>query len=148
MFNMIVERVKWMDKQGIKQWNVTNYLERYPISYYEDASEKGDVFVLEDSKTNELICAGILLEDDERWNSDEPSFYIHNFVSKIGVVGIGSIFLKHVEEYAKEQNKSFLRLDVFKENTKMNSYYEKHGFIAVGTCKDGPYIGVLREKKL
>ena len=30
----------------------------------------------------------------------------------------------------------------------MNAYYEKLGFIAVGKCEDGHYIGVLRDTKL
>lgn len=27
MFHLVQERIKWMDKNGIRQWNVTNYAE-------------------------------------------------------------------------------------------------------------------------
>ena len=30
MFSMILQRMEWMDKKGIEQWNVTNYEYIYP----------------------------------------------------------------------------------------------------------------------
>lgn len=27
---LVIKRIKWMDSVGIKQWNVTNYMEVYP----------------------------------------------------------------------------------------------------------------------
>ena len=28
---LYVERIKWMDENGIRGWNTTNYLARYPL---------------------------------------------------------------------------------------------------------------------
>ena len=32
MFHLVQERIKWMDKNGIRQWYVTNYAEVFPQS--------------------------------------------------------------------------------------------------------------------
>ena len=32
IFSLYKKRIQWMDKSGIQQWNMTNYLEVYPIS--------------------------------------------------------------------------------------------------------------------
>lgn len=44
VFDMIIERVEWMEKEGIRQWNVTSHLERYPLSYYEKAYQEGKMY--------------------------------------------------------------------------------------------------------
>lgn len=31
IYNLYVERIKWMDENGIRGWNTTNYLARYPL---------------------------------------------------------------------------------------------------------------------
>lgn len=36
IFSLYKKRIQWMDKSGIQQWNMTNYLEVYPISHYAD----------------------------------------------------------------------------------------------------------------
>ena len=33
MFDLVLERMKWMDEKGIEQWNVMGYDEVYPLSY-------------------------------------------------------------------------------------------------------------------
>ncbi|ORX49000.1 hypothetical protein BCR36DRAFT_404918 [Piromyces finnis] len=105
---------------------------------------------LVDSKTNEILCAAVLLEDDNSWEDNEPSIYIHNFISKIGYPGIGKLFIKYTEEYAKLNGKKYLRLDSSGDNKKLTEYYDEQGFIPVGTCVyvDGLYKGVLRQKEL
>ena len=59
MFNLILERIKWMDEKGIKQWNVTKYDEVYPQSYYEERRKKHEIFVLYDTlkKSNRVFCS-------------------------------------------------------------------------------------------
>ena len=105
MFQMILERMRWMDDVGIKQWNVTKYDEVYPLSYYEEKREKGEVFVLEDTASHEIVCAAVLKSEDDRWpENDVPAFYLHNFASKIGEKGCGAIFLDFAEKYAKEMD--------------------------------------------
>lgn len=148
MFTMILERMKWMDKQGIEQWNTTNYDEVYPQSYYEERRKAGEVFVLEDRINKHIVCAAVLKEEDERWTDKNSAFYLHNFVSKIDEHGVGTLFIQKTEEYALQMGKQYLRLDSAKDNISLSNYYEKRGFLPAGKCKDGLYEGILRQKEL
>lgn len=148
MFSMILQRMKWMDETGIKQWNVTNYDKYYPKEYYENERKNGNVFVLVDKASGEIVCAAVLLESDTRWEDNTPAIYIHNFVSRIGEKGVGTIFLQYVEKYAVGKEKEYLRLDSSEDNEKLAQYYESLGFLAVGKCEEGIYNGILRQKVL
>lgn len=148
VFQLILERMKWMDKKAISQWNTSHYDQIYPLSYYDAKRKAGELFVLWDTCKQEITCAGVLLEQDERWNDPSPSLYLHNFVSKLNSSNAGASFLKHAELLAKQKHKQFLRLDCAIHNSKLASYYEKLGFQAVGACKEGDYEGILRQKKI
>lgn len=77
-----------------------------------------------------------------------PAIYVHNLVSKVGAGDAGAEFLRRAGEYALSINKEYLRLDSSENNETLAKYYENLGFVPVGTCTDGPYKGVRREKKL
>ena len=106
MFSMILQRIEWMDRQGIEQWNKTGYIQAYPQSYYEEEREKGEVFVLADRSTGELVSAAVLKEMDERWTDDRPALYLHNFVSRIAVKNAGSIFLYLLKNTRSKKEKN------------------------------------------
>ncbi|OUM63648.1 hypothetical protein PIROE2DRAFT_61171 [Piromyces sp. E2] len=150
MFQLILDRLKWMDKKNINHWNVLGYDKIYPISYYEEKFQQGHIYALVNANTNEILSAAVLLEEDESWENNDPSIYIHNFISKVGLPGIGKIFLKYTEDFAKLKGKKYLRLDSSGDNAKLTEYYNKLGFIPVGTCVyvDGRYKGVLRQKEI
>ena len=148
MFTLIKERIEWMDQIGIQQWNVTDYLDVYPIAYYENHYENGDLFGLYD-KENNLVCAAALQKNDFRWEQDTNyAFYIHHLVSKLGMKNVGKIFIKEAELYALSQNKTYMRLDSAIDNESLTKYYESLGYLDVGKCIDGLYYGILREKRL
>ena len=151
MFSLILRRIEWMDEVGIEQWNCTDYANVYPLSYYEEKRLLGEVFVLEEKGS--IVSAAVLRGEDERWEDSgadtrAPSVYLHNFVSRLGCPGAGLEFIKKAEEYAKSCGKVYFRLDSAVGNTGLEQYYEKLGYVPVGRCVDGPYEGILREKKL
>ena len=153
MFQITLERVKWMDEVGIKQWNVTGYADAYPLPYYEEKHENGEVFVLEDMGSGKIVCAGVLRNEDERWDhvcnsADGSALYLHNFASRVSAKGTGSIFLDFAENYAAENGKKYFRLDSADDNEALTAYYADRGYIPRGECIDGPYTGILREKAL
>ena len=137
-----------MDKSGIQQWNMTNYLEVYPISYYADLQRLGELYVL--SKEDVVIGAVVLLQSDECWPqmADSPAYYVHNLVTELSVKGAGKIILSEVEKMAISKGIQFLRLDCAVDNKFLNEYYESMGYKMVGCCKEGAYIGNKREKEL
>ena len=146
MFQLIRQRMSWMDEKGLRQWNVTGYEEAYPLAYYEQAQQDGQTFGLFDSGTGELLCAAVILEIDSRWQGDKtPALYLHNFASRVGRPGMGKTFLECLETYAVSRGKDFLRLDSAEDNEALTRYYAALGFQPVGTCREGPYYcGILR----
>lgn len=147
VFQLILERIRWMDAAGLHQWNDTGYLEAYPESYYAKQAERGRLYIL---KQSGAICgAAVLLTEDSRWpDRSEPALYIHNLVAACDAKGAGSALLQHAESLARSEGRAFLRLDCAADNADLNRYYESRGFVPAGVCTDGPYIGNRREKVL
>lgn len=148
MFALVKARMKWMDEVGIKQWNVTDYTDVYPFSYYEEKCGEGEAFALFDKETGEMVCAAVLKKTDDRWPDEASAFYVHHLVAQIGAKGAGAAFLAHAEDYARSCKKSCMRLDSAVGNEALERFYTAHGYEAKGTCRDGVYTGILREKRL
>lgn len=148
VFNLIMSRVAWMDRVGIRQWNTTQYDKCYPLDYYESRRRKDELFVLEELPTGRLVCVGALFHEDARWPDPDSAFYLHHFASDLDAKGIGSVFLQEAEKYTKEQGKTYLRLDSAVGNAVLEDYYTSRGYVEAGRCIDRLYKGVLRQKKL
>lgn len=148
IFSLYKKRVHWMDKAGIQQWNVTKYLEVYPISYYAERQRLGELYVL--SKEDVIIGAVVLLQNDEGWLKivASPAYYVHNLVTEPSVKGVGKIILFEAEKMAISRGIQFMRLDCAVDNKFLNEYYDSMGYKIVGRCKEGVYIGNKREKEI
>lgn len=146
VFELILDRIEWMNENHIHQWNETNYTDAYPLSYYEEKREQGQLFGL--IEEGQIVCAAVLLEEDERWNDSIPSLYVHNLVSSRNSKGAGRRFFACLEDYAHKQRKTYIRLDSARDNKSLESYYTSLGFIEAGTCIDGPYKGIRRQKEV
>ena len=147
IYRLVLQRMRWMDAQGIRQWNCTDYASSYPPEYYREKQRRGELYVLY-AADGGIACAAVLLDADDRWDEAAEALYIHNFVSGTGHRGAGAEFLRCAEQLAKAQGKQYLRLDSAEDNAALAAYYERHGFVPAGTCADGPYRGILRQKKL
>ena len=147
IFSLYEKRVQWMDKSGIQQWNTTDYLNVYPISYYEKRQSFEELYVL--SRENTIIGAVVLLKNDERWpeNENSPAYYVHNLVTEPSIKGVGKIILSSAEKMALSKGMRFMRLDCAVDNEFLNQYYDSMGYKLVGYCEDGAYIGNKREKE-
>ena len=149
MFSLIEARIRWMDEVGIEQWNKTHYTEVYPLEYYEGYRKRGGVFVLIDMYDGALAAAAVIKTQDERWpENDVKAYYLHNFASDIRKKGAGSVFLERMETYAKLNGMDYMRLDSAVGNEPLKYYYAVRGYTPCGTCVDGLYEGILRQKAL
>lgn len=148
VFQLYKKRIQWMDEKGIRQWNVTGYLDAYPIDYYRTQQFIGNLYVLEENST--IIGAVVLLQEDDRWReeSNVPAFYIHNLVADTEVHGGGKEILLEVERIARRQGKRFIRLDCARDNLFLNALYRSFGYEMSGICREGTYVGNRREKVL
>ncbi len=148
VFVLYEKRVGWMDQRGIRQWNVTGYLAAYPKSYYREQQALGNLYVF--AGPSGLAGAAVLLPEDGRWpgRADSPAVYVHNLVTDVEARGAGRRLLAAIEKTAAREGKRFVRLDCAADNLFLNGYYESQGYTAAGTCRDGGYMGNLREKRL
>lgn len=146
---LIDGRIRWMDDEGIEQWNKNHYRERYPKAYYMGNADAGRFYVLADRKTGEVVAGAVLLDDDPRWGQQtSAAFYVHNLVASVHAAGAGSAMLHFIGDLARSRGKEYVRLDCIVGNGKLNAWYESQGYLQAGTTTDGEYRGVLREKKL
>lgn len=148
-YGLILERVAWMDRVGLQQWNNSGYLEAYPRAYFGEQLEAGRLYVLEED--GEIVATAVLLDEDPRWADFPPesAWYIHNFASSVSRRGAGGAMLDKLRERATELGKRALRLDCARDSAFLNEYYEKQGYRRVGECCEGPYYqGVLRQLRL
>ena len=150
VFSIIEKRVNWMEEKGLKQWNTTDYLNTYPISYFLAHQKAGNLYVAKDIKTSTILGVMVLMPSDPRWEGYNgfDSYFVHNFASDPSVRNIGASMLLKAEIIAAEHGKAFLRLDCPFDNVYLNHFYESKGYQFIGECLDGPYRGNRREKKL
>lgn len=148
IFALIMRRVDWMDTVGIHQWNDTHYDRRYPPEYYRQLQAQRELFVLEDPQSGKLLCVGALLKQDERWPEPAKALYLHHFASDTDARGSGSAFLRMAEAYARDCGMDWLRLDSAVGNQTLEDYYTRRGYEPAGSCVDGLYRGILRQKPL
>jgi GNAT superfamily N-acetyltransferase len=102
-----------------------------------EISEKRQWKILID---NQIACVwAITFTDPQIWeerNSD-PSIYIHRIATNPNFRGknLAEAIVKWAKNYAKENNKQFIRMDTVGENKGLISYYEKCGFDFLGLLK-------------
>lgn len=150
MLSLIHQRIAWMDEVGIRQWNVTDYDGVYPPIYYEECWRRGELFALTDAADGRIVCAGALKTQDARWPDgfSVPALYLHHLAADRACKGAGRIFLREAEAHAARTGMAYLRLDSAIDNPALTFYYESQGYLPAGTCTDGLYEGILRQKKL
>ena len=149
MLDLIHLRIAWMDQVGIRQWNVTDYDGVYPPAYYQACYDLGELFALEELSTGRIVCVGALKAKDPRWPDAAPdAFYLHHLAADPAHKGAGRAFLRGAEAQAQAAGKTYLRLDSAIDNPVLTAYYEQQGYLPVGTCVDGLYEGILRQKSV
>ena len=150
VFALFEQRVSWMNQRDIHQWNDTDYLNEYPKTYYQQQRELGNLYVLTDNADGAVAGAVVLLQSDDRWldRAGSPAYYVHNLVTDPAARGAGRELLAQAEKLAVGHGKRFMRLDCAEDNAFLNRYYEGMCYQPAGTCEDGAYQGVRREKVL
>ncbi len=144
IIKLINQRIKWMDKENIQQWNKTKYMERYPLVYWGKIID--DILVA--TLNNQIVALLALFNHDERWNEDKDALYVHHLTSDINFKGSGIELLKYAEVHTKNLGHKYIRLDSAVGNKKLEDIYTSLGYVEVGRCKDREYFGITREKKL
>lgn len=148
IYALIDQRIQWMDNNGIRQWNVTDYWGVYPKEHYVEQIHQKHLYVLKRTSDQTVVAVAVLYESDERWagEQDVPAYYVHHFAADSCEKGAGALLLQHLEHIARRDGKAALRLDCADDNPRLNQYYKQKGYVLTGTCVDGVYHGNKREK--
>lgn len=86
----------------------------------------------------EIACIfAIAFADPEIWGAKnaDPSIYIHRIVTHPAYKGRGLMqqIITWAKEYAKANNKQYIRMDTWGDNDELVGYYVKCGFTHLGT---------------
>lgn len=150
VFQLYEDRVCWMARRNLRQWDATDYLAVYPPEYFGEQASRENLYILENVSTRRIVAAVVLLQADPRWLDypSESAYYIHNLVTDVHEKGLGGLVLQRIESLARAEGKRLLRLDCAVDNAFLNTYYESLGYLADGQFQEGPYAGLRREKRL
>ena len=147
LFELILRRIAWMEKRGIRQWDRAVYLAYYPLFYFIERARDGELYGLWGPDGSPRVMA-VLLERDSRWPDGGNALYVHNLAADPAVPGAGARLLLQCMELARARGKKYLRLDCGQDNAELNAYYERLGFSYMGPMQEGEYRGNLRQCSL
>ena len=83
VFDLIRQRIAWMDERGIQQWNHPGYLRRYPLDYFRQCAEEGQLYALW-TECGVLAAGAVVLEEDPRWTGyGGKALYVHNLAASL-----------------------------------------------------------------
>ena len=106
----------------------------------QDALE--EIFALYAARVRWMNEVGI-----HQWNDTDYLGCIRRTTMRI-CSGAGKAILREARKLASSRSMESMRLDYADDNTRLNAWYEAQGYFLRGTCTDGPYHGLLREKLL
>ena len=89
LFELILRRIAWMEKRGIRQWDRAVYLAYYPLSYFIERARNGELYGLWGPDGSPRVMA-VLLERDSRWPDGGNALYVHNLAADPAVPGAGA----------------------------------------------------------
>ena len=148
VFDLIRQRIAWMDERGIQQWNHPGYLRRYPLDYFRQCAEEGQLYALW-TECGALAAGAVVLEEDPRWAGyGGKALYVHNLAASLYFSGAGTELLRRCLALAAERGQDYLRLDCARDNPVLHDYYERFGFRFVAPVEDQGYLGDLHQYPL
>ncbi|MBK3642177.1 GNAT family N-acetyltransferase [Streptomyces sp. MBT33] len=123
----------WLRDRGIDQWQYPPRSERIMENI-----AAGECWIIEDDG---VPIATITVDDHadpDFWSPEEaaePALYVHRMAVRRDVSGLelGSAMLDWASQRAADQGKQWLRLDAWRDNGDLQSYYSSRGFTHVRT---------------
>ncbi len=146
---ILTDGTQYKAKLGDMAWGDEGWSEEE----VQDAMLESTVYLIQQDE--ETIGTVSLQWDDTRnWGEQPPvAGYMHRLAIKDGFhnQGIGKLAVDWVAEQVAGRGRSLIRLDCEAKNTDLCSYYEKLGFVQVGTRpvpEYGDYVAALYERSV
>ena len=125
---ILLQNGQWMLSKGIDQWPL-DWLESIADDISASVAE-GNFWCLE--SCDEIVAVvEVHAGPEQLWGLDtEPSLYIHKLAIRRAHASrsLGSKLLRCVIQRAREEKRSYVRLDCVASNDRLRSYYASQGF--------------------
>lgn len=136
---------RWLRERGSDQWSSP-----FTPTWIENQIELGQYFIA--YHEGKLAATFRLMwADPDYWGDDDtPALYLHTLAvnSAFSGKGIGGQILTWAENYARQHDKPYLRLDTGADNPFLVNYYDKAGFVLKGQTSLNKFRLVLLEKRV
>lgn len=131
------EIVEWLASKGLDQWQPDAPGRWTPLGVAVSIAA-GTVWVIYD---DDQLAATITIDDyadPDFWTEEEraePALYLHRMMVARRYAGtsLGDDLLMLVDGIARRANVRYLRLDAWKGNRSLHTYYETRGYLCVRT---------------
>ncbi|MHA2160682.1 MAG: GNAT family N-acetyltransferase [Candidatus Thorarchaeota archaeon] len=144
------EAAEWLQKKGVDYWQYWHAPPQNFVDWIRKGFDKKEFYMVECSK--EVIgCFRLQWNDEPFWGKLKPNAgYVHSFTLSrcLAGKGIGVKVLNEIEKICLENGKTFLRLDCGVGVRRLRQYYEKYGFVEVGTVTVLGEELILYEKEI
>jgi GNAT superfamily N-acetyltransferase len=144
---VLLEVAVWLEAKGQPMWTAD---ELAPAALLERYGREGMRLGL---LSGEPAAAMVVQESDGLFWPDAPegeSLFVHKLaaVRRLKGRGVAAAMLDRAKARAREQGKSYLRLDCAADRPKLCRFYEGYGFRRVGRGMVGPYDTAFYELPL
>ncbi|NGO48644.1 GNAT family N-acetyltransferase [Streptomyces ureilyticus] len=132
-----IEAEEWLANAGIDQWRAPGFRDRALAKWQVDITE-GRTWVVPDGNGELLGTVTLARPDLDFWaKADEPdsAVYVAKLITARAAAGqqLGGRMLDWAGAVARSQQLPWVRLDVWRGNTKLQRYYLNEGFEHVRT---------------
>lgn len=125
---------QWLRQAGVEQWTIT----QRGIDAIQAAIDAGTSYVIQHREITvaHVSLAGPDLDFWAKSELDEPALYLYKLMvhSSHRGRGLGDAILDWSCSQAEQAGAAWLRIDVWRSNTRLHDYYRRRGFEYVRTA--------------
>ncbi|MFI0901841.1 GNAT family N-acetyltransferase [Streptomyces sp. NPDC020983] len=137
LMKLRVEAEEWLASEGIDQWRAPGFRDRALAKWQVDIAD-GRTWVVPDANGALLGTITLARPDVDFWkkaDSPESAVYVAKLITARSAAGqhLGGRLLDWAGGVARNQQLPWVRLDVWRDNARLQSYYLAEGFEHVRT---------------
>lgn len=137
LMKLRIEAEEWLARAGVDQWRSPGFRDRALAKWRDDIAD-GRTWVIENDSRDALGTVTLARPDLDFWKaSDDPesALYVAKLITARHATGLqlGGRILDWVGANARKHGLSWVRLDCWRTNVKLQDYYLREGFRHVRT---------------
>lgn len=144
------EASAWLASKGIDQWRNAWPTKDAQAQRIRESIAAGETWMITENGTDVATVALDDYADPQLWTPDErrePALYLHRLIVRRTHPGLGSHILDWASAKAAEDDRDWLRIDVWTGNLALQRYYLRHGFRHVRTVQSDYPSGALFQRR-